>query len=164
MVNLEQLKDLLDRGDVAALARFLTDSYPSGLVGERDALVTLFMKAGLSHAEAVRWAKRIEEEGYAHHLPGTSPRWVFTGKPVSFQELARLIESEWGSFVGSSSEAPEEAIEFIEKQLGLDRKTAAEVYRGLEAAGYASVVFQDAADINRDRVLFEFPEVFLKQV
>jgi len=164
MIDLKKLKSLIESGDVEALARQLSSAYPRGLVGERDALVTLLMKAGLSHAEAVRWAGRLEKEGYAHHLPGSSPRWVFTSKPVSFQELAEMIRSEWAGFVGQSSEAPEEAIEFFERHLGLDRELAEEVYRGLEAAGYASIVYQEAPEFNRERVLFEFPEVFLKQV
>ncbi len=164
MVDLENVRQLIEQGDVEALARLLSGAYPTGLVGERDALVTLLMKAGLSHAEAVRWAGRLEEGGYAHHLPGASPRWVFTSKPVSFHKLAEMIKSEWAGFVGKSSEAPEEALEFFERHLGLDREVAEEVYRGLEAAGYAAVVFQEAPEINRERVLFEFPEVFLKQV
>ncbi|WP_457630588.1 hypothetical protein [Oceanithermus sp.] len=164
MVDLENVKKLLEKGDLEALARLLAGAYPRGLVGERDALVTLLMKAGLSHAEAVRWAGRLEDEGYAHHLPGSSPRWVFTSKPVSFKELAELIKSEWAGFVGKSSEAPAEALEFFQRHLGLDPEVAEEVYRGLEAAGYAAVVFQEAPEFNRERVLFEFPEVFLKQV
>ena len=164
MPDLEQIKNLLERGDVTELARHLVKQYPHGLVGERDALVTLFMKAGLSHADAVRWAGRLEEEGYAHHLPGASPRWVFTSKPVSFQELARIIKGEWDEFVGRENEALEEAYEFIQQHLGVDREVAEEVYRGLEAAGYASVVYQEAPEFNRERVLFEFPEVFMKQV
>ncbi|WP_457637738.1 hypothetical protein [Oceanithermus sp.] len=164
MIDLERVKSLIEAGDVEGLAKLLSAAYPTGLVGERDALVTLLMKAGLNHAEAVRWAGRLEKEGYAHHLPGFSPRWVFTSKPVSFHELAELIKSEWGGFVGKNTEAPAEALEFFEKNLGLDREVAEEVYRGLEAAGYASVVYQEAPEINRERVLFEFPEVFLKQV
>jgi len=164
MIDLEKIKNLIEAGDVEGLAKLLSGSYPAGLVGERDALVTLLMKAGLNHAEAVRWAGRLEKEGYAHHLPGSSSRWVFTSKPVSFRELAELIKSEWAGFVGKSSEAPEEALEFFERHLGLDREVAEEVYRGLEAAGYASIVYQEAPETNRQRVLFEFPEVFLKQV
>ena len=164
MVDLDQVKELLARGDVKALAEYLARSYPHGLVGERDALVTLFMKAGLGHADAVRWAGRLEQEGHAHHLPGASPRWVFTGKPVSFRRLAELVRSEWGAFVGASGEAVEEALEFFERHLGVDHATAQEIYRGLEGAGYVSVAYQEGPDFARDRVLFEFPEVFLKQV
>lgn len=164
MVDFDRIKDLLGKGDVTALAEYLAQSYPRGLVGERDALVTLLMKAGLDHAEAVRWAGRLEEEGHAHHLPGASPRWVFTGKPVSFARLAELVRSEWGSFVGASKEAMEEALEFFERHLGVDHVTAQEIYRGLEAAGYVSVAYQEGPEFSRDRVLFEFPEVFLKQV
>ncbi|WP_456477011.1 hypothetical protein [Oceanithermus sp.] len=164
MSELERIKALLEQGDVTALTRYLVERYPRGLVGERDELVTLFMKAGLGHAEAVRWASRLEDEGYAHHLPGASPRWIFTSKPVSFAELARIVKGEWDDFTGKENEALEEAYEFIQHHLGVDREVAEEVYRGLEAAGYASVVFQEAPEFNRERVLFEFPEVFLKQV
>lgn len=164
MVDLDQVKQLLEKGDVTALARLLAQAYPQGLVGERDALVTLFMKAGLSHADAVRWAGKLEQEGHAHHLPGASPRWVFTSKPVSMRELARMVKSEWDAFVGKSDEAVEEALEFFERHLGVDHATAQELYRGLEAAGYVSVAYREGPDYARDRVLFEFPEVFLKQV
>ncbi len=164
MVDPSRIKELVERGDVAALARLLVQAYPQGLVGERDALVTLFMKAGLSHVEAVRWAGALEEEGHAHHLPGVSPRWVFTGRPVSFRELAKLAKSEWSGYAGDADGAAEEALEFFERRLGVDRDTALEIYRGLEAAGYLSVAFQEGPGLARDRVLFEFPEVFLKQV
>ncbi len=164
MVELNRIKELVERGDVTELARLLVQAYPQGLVGERDALVTLFMKAGLPHAEAVRWASELEKEGHAHHLPGARPRWVFTGKPVSFRRLASLVKSEWGGYVGDADGATEEALEFFERRLGVDHNTALEIYRGLEAAGYVSVAFQEGPDHARDRVLFEFPEVFLKQV
>jgi len=163
-MDLEQVKQLLEKGDVTELARLLAQAYPEGLVGERDALVTLFMKAGLSHAEAVRWAGKLEQEGHAHHLPGARPRWIFTSRPVSLAELARMVKGEWDAFVGASDEAVEEALEFFERHLGIDRDTAKEIYRGLEAAGYVSVAYQEGPEYARDRVLFEFPEVFLKQV
>ncbi|WP_457632953.1 hypothetical protein [Oceanithermus desulfurans] len=164
MVDLDQVKQLLERGDVTELARYLARTYPQGLVGERDALVTLFMQTGMEHAQAVRWASRLEKEGHAHHLPGTSPRWIFTSRPVSLAALARMVKGEWSAFVGASDEAVEEALEFFERQLGVDHATAQEIYRGLEAAGYVSVAYQEGPDYARDRVLFEFPEVFLKQV
>jgi hypothetical protein len=164
MVDLDQVKQLLERGDVTELARYLASSYPQGLIGERDALVTLFMKAGLDHAGAVRWAGKLEQEGHAHHLPGASPRWIFTSQPVSLRQLARMVRGEWDAFVGASDEAVEEALEFFERQLGVDHATAQEIYRGLEAAGYVSVAYQEGPDYARDRALFAFPEVFLKQV
>ncbi len=164
MLDLSRVKDLVGKGDVLALAQYLAEVYPKGLLGERDELVTLLMKAGLNHADAVSWAGRLEKEGYAHHLPGSSPRWAFTSKPVSFHELARAIRGEWSEFVGNSNDALDEAIEFFEQSVGVDREVAQEIYRALEAAGYASVVYQEGDAFSRDRVLFDFPEVFTKQV
>ncbi len=157
---LEELRRLAESGDFEALARALVDRFPQGLVGEREALVTFLVnRVGLSHGDAVKLADALEATGYAHHLPGERPRWVFTSRPVSLRALMRMLDQEYAEFVGEGDEDPrEEALRFIASRLEVDRKVAEEILEGLAAAGYASLGYSPEA--GRDRYLFEFPEIF----
>ncbi len=157
---MEELKRLAEAGDFEALAAKLAERFPQGLVGERDALVTFLVnRVGLAHADAVKLADALEATGYAHHLPGERPRWVFTSKPVSLRALMRMLDQEYAEFVGEGDEDPrEEALQFIASRLEVDRKVAEEVLEGLAAAGYASLGYSPEAE--RDRYLFAFPDVF----
>ena len=157
---MDSLKRLAEAGRFEELARALAQSFPQGLIGERDALVTFLVnRVGLAHADAVRVADALEASGYAHHLPGERPRWIFTSKPVSLRALMHLLDEEYAEFVGEGDEDPrEEALRFIAGRLRVDREVAEEILEGLAAAGYAEVAYHPEAE--RDRYLFKFPEVF----
>ncbi len=159
-MDYETLRQLAEAGDWAGLARALVELFPQGLVGERDALVTfLVAKVGLAHKDAVKVAKALELEGYAHHLPGDRPRWIFTSKPVDLLELMRMLDQEYKEFIGEGDEDPREAaLRFITKALNIDREVAEEVLEGLTAAGYAEPGYSPEAE--RDLVIFKFPDAF----
>ncbi len=157
----DEIRRLAEAGEFEALARRLAERFPQGLVGEREALVTFLVnEVGLAHADAVRVAEVLETTGYAHHLPGERPRWIFTSRPVSLRALMRMLDQEYAEFIGEGDEDPrEEALNFIASRLEVDRKVAEEILEGLAAAGYASVGYSPEAE--RDRYLFLFPDVFV---
>lgn len=93
--------------DPKDLAHELRAQHPTGLIGEREGLVTLLVGKGFSHPEAVRLARTLEEQGYAHFLPGARNRWVFTSKPVDLRGLMRALDQEYKEFVGEGDEEEE---------------------------------------------------------
>jgi len=160
-MDTKTLKELAEAGDWTGLAKALVELFPQGLVGEREALVTfLVTKVGLPHKDAVKVARALELEGYAHHLPGERPRWIFTHRPVDLRDLMRMLDQEYKEFIGEGDENPREAaLRFITKALNVDRKVAEEVLEGLTSAGYAQPGYSPEAE--RDLILFKFPEAFL---
>lgn len=136
------------------LARALADAHPRGLAGDRDALEAHLLERGASKVEAAAAAHALEQEGYAHHLPGARSRWLFSRKPIAFAALLRSLDQEYPEFVGEGDDDPrEEALQFIGNRLDVDRAVAGEILTGLEAAGYASRVYSEAHQ--RDRILFD---------
>ena len=103
--------------------------------------------------EAADAAQALEQEGYAHHLPGARERWVFSSQPISLEALMRALDQEYPEFVGEGDDPQDEAIQFIRDKFGVDRAVADELLVGLEAAGYTSRIFSPAHQ--RDRLLFE---------
>ncbi len=160
-MGIDLLKRLSQLGDLAGLASALAKHFPRGLLGEREAMVTfLTNEVGLPHPKAVEIAEALEASGHAHHLPGQSPRWIFTSEPVSLRALMRKLDEEYHEFIGEGDADPrEEALTFIGGRLGVDRRVAEEILEGLEAAGYASLA--EGAASNRDRFAFNFPEAFV---
>jgi hypothetical protein len=132
----------------------LLQAYPQGLPGERDALVTLLVQKGYSHQEAVAVARALEAQGYAHFLPGESPRFAFTSRPVDLKALMRALDQEYPEFVGEGDE--EEALVFLAARLGGDRQVAMEVLEALRGAGYVEKGY--SPELVRDRLFFRFPE------
>ena len=160
-VDVGRIGELAEAGKLEELAGALAKAFPKGLVGERDALVTFLVnEVGLEHPRAVRVADELESAGYAHHLPGERPRWIFTSKPVSLRELMMMLDEEFSEFVGEGDEDPREtALKFISSRLRVDREVAEEILEGLVAAGYAEVAY--SPELERDRYFFKFPEAFV---
>jgi len=131
--------------NVERWAQALKEEYPRGLLGEREALVSLLVGKGLSHAEAVEVARALEAQGYAHFLPGERPRWFFS---------SRSLDQEFPEFVGEGDEE-EEALAFLAARLG-DREVAREVLEAMRAAGYVERAY--SPELARDRLFFRFPE------
>jgi len=158
---MDRLRELAEAGRFEELAHALVQLFPQGLVGERDALVTFLMnEVGLSHTDAVRVAEALESAGYAHHLPGERPRWIFTSKPVSLLALMQMLDEEYAEFIGEGDEDPREAaLQFIAGKLQVDREVAEEILEGLTAAGYAEVAY--SPELERERYFFKFPEAFV---
>lgn len=141
--------------DLKDLAHELRMQHPQGLVGEREELVTLLMQRGYGHAEAVRLAQALEEQGYAHFLPGVQNRWVFTSKPLDLRGLMRALDQEYREFVGEGDEE-EEAVLFLAARLEGDRAVAREVLEALRLAGYVESAYNP--ELDRHRLFFRFPE------
>ena len=131
--------------NVERWAQALKEEYPRGLLGEREALVSLLVGKGLSHAEAVEVALALEAQGYAHFLPGERPRLFFS---------SRSLDQEFPEFVGEGDEE-EEALAFLAARLG-DREVAREVLEAMRAAGYVERAY--SPELARDRLFFRFPE------
>mgnify|MGYP006337178495 FL=1 len=86
--------------NVERWAQAQKEEYPRGLLGEREALVSLLVGKGLSHAEAVEVARALEAQGYAHFLPGERPRWFFSSRSLDLKALMRALDQEFPEFVG----------------------------------------------------------------
>ncbi len=141
--------------ELEKLANSLREEHPNGLKGERDALVTLLQQRGHTHQEAVELARALEAQGYAHFLPGESPRFAFTSRPVDLKALMRALDQEYPEFVGEGDEE-EEALVFLTARLGGDRQVAMEVLEALRGAGYVEKGY--SPELVRDRLFFRFPE------
>lgn len=145
--------------EAQAIIQDLRRRYPEGLSGEREQLVTVLMnEEGLEHAEALELADRLRAEGFAHHLPGASSRWLFTTRSVSLPELMHRFDESYESYAVGGADEREELLGFLSSQLDMDRGVAQEVLTGLEHAGYTSVVYRE--DIARNRMFLAFPEAF----
>lgn len=139
--------------DMERWAQALKEEYPKGLLGEREALVSLLVEKGLAHAEAVKVAQALEAQGYAHFLPGERPRWFFSSRSLDLKALMRALDQEFPEFVGEGDE--EEALAFLAARLG-DREVAREVLEAMRAAGYVERAY--SPELARDRLFFRFPE------
>jgi len=140
--------------NVERWAQALKEEHPRGLLGEREALVSLLVGKGLSHAEAVEVARALEAQGYAHFLPGERPRWFFSSRSLDLKALMRALDQEFPEFVGEGDEE-EEALAFLAARLG-DREVAREVLEAMQAAGYVERAY--SPELARDRLFFRFPE------
>ena len=146
------------QGDTERIIQDLRRTYPEGLAGEREQLVTALMNdEGLSHEEALALAERLREEGLAHHLPGERARWLFTVRPLSLRELMAKLDESYDAYDFEGDDEREELLSFMGAELELDRDVAEEVLSGLEQAGYTSLVYQEAAA--RRRLYVTFPEM-----
>ena len=96
--------------NVERWAQVLKEEYPRGLLGEREALVSLLVGKGLSHAEAVEVARALEAQGYAHFLPGERPRWFFSSRSLDLKALMRALDQEFPEFVGEGDEEEEKGV------------------------------------------------------
>ncbi|WP_234555321.1 hypothetical protein [Thermus caliditerrae] len=141
--------------DPKHLAAWLRLRYPTGLPGEQEELAATLEAKGLSPGEALEAAQILEEQGYAYFLPGEKSRWVFTEKPLNLKALMRALDQEYREFVGEGDEE-EEALAFLTAHLEGDRATAQEVLEALRSAGYVRKVH--SPELNRDRLIFRFPE------
>ncbi|GGN06053.1 hypothetical protein GCM10007092_21160 [Thermus composti] len=141
--------------NVKRWAQTLKEEYPKGLLGEREALVSLLVGKGLSHAEAVEVARALEAQGYAHFLPGERPRWFFSSRSLDLKALMRALDEEYRAFVGEGDEE-EEALAFLAARLEGDRDTAREVLEALQLAGYVENLY--SPELARNRLFFRFPE------
>ncbi|WP_018461053.1 hypothetical protein [Thermus oshimai] len=141
--------------ELEKLAAGLKDTYPEGVVGERESLVALLVARGYPHPQAQELARALEAQGYAHFLPGERPRWAFTRRPVDLKALMRALDREYAEFVGEGDEE-EEALAFLAARLEGDREVAKEVLEALRSAGYVERAY--SPELLRDRFFFRFPE------
>ncbi len=149
----------MNERDTKAVIADLRGRYPEGLAGEREQLVTALMNdEGLEHREALALAEQLREEGFAHHLPGDSARWLFTERSVPFDDLRARLEDAYDDYRFEGEGEREELLTFMSAEMGLERDVADEVLAGLEQAGYTSVLYHEGAA--RDRMFVRFPDAF----
>jgi hypothetical protein len=137
--------------ELEKLAASLQQAYPQGLPGERDALVTLLVRKGYRHQEAVAVARALE----AHFPPGEKPRFAFTSRPVDLKALMWALDQEYPESVGEGDEE-EEALDFLAGRPEGDRQAAKEVLETLRGAGYVEKAY--SPELVREPLFFRFPE------